>query len=764
VDPYSDLAISTVQAGSTIIGSTGAAKTIILASGDGAVFPGGDGTTQFDVTLWPSGYPQSTTAEICRVTRTGDTLTTVTAGRGRAPTAAMSTVAAGWNVIAPLKSTHIDQLLTLSPATSARNQIQSTGTADVVGFNNNINVPGTTGTFTLLAGSTPVRVDRYGNLHGGMNYCLAPYPRNNTQQSVADFLYDQTMLRFCTRSIMLTQIGDPADFSGTRFGPEGGAPYAKPGGAIGAYTDLTGLGSVVAVAQFRGCPAAVPYNGSPTTPGGVAEVTAGTLYFRTNEMPRYLTPATVDKNLDLAVGMDLVVVTTPNGMDGRQPILNAAFTAAGNFQLGHWAIYNTPDTGARIQVRNELGSNCQYGLIGKAGTTISGGTFTLTHYGVPPTGPAFVGAGQTTANINYNATAQQVASALEALSTIGVGTTLGGTVTPSGSTLTGVGTTFLTDLVVNDFVTLSGSSADYQVTAVTSDTAISVSPNPSPTTSGQTIVRRNVAGQGGPLPGTLVALTFCGLRRNTHYVRPLASSNNLVGGGWIVVGKPGTPYANTTGGYGFAAGGDKLIASFQHGGRVAPTASYYKWIDPFGTTVQELDSQGRLIGNTATQAPGTNTTQLASTAFVTAAVAAGGGAFTTRSSKATSDTASIAANTYTDLTDSGGVGGAVAVSLTAGTWFVWGMVCLTDSSATGGSFQARITDGTNHYASGTAYRRPNAGESGTITMCGVCVVGSTTTVKLQATGTIGTTTTAKMALPSNPAGNTATQLTAIKVA
>jgi hypothetical protein len=776
MDPYVNLAISTVQSGSTILGSSATPKTIILAAGDGAKWPGGDGTTQFDVTLWPSAFPTPTSAEIVRVTRVGDTLTTVT--RGKAPTSALTTIAVGWYAMAPLSAGMVDQLVTTQPAVSTRNQILPSGTADSIGMQNNIAVPSTTGHWTLPVNSTPVRVDRYGHLHGGMNFMLSPHPRNNTQTSVADFLYDQLMMRFCTRSIMLTQLGDPADYSATRFGPEGYAPYARLDPAThGDYTEMTGLGAGSAVAQFRGCPAAVPYGGTQFAGGGqgVAESTAGTISYGCDEMPRYLTPATRDKNQDLAVGFKLDFYNTPNGYDSRMGIYQARLTSLGNWQVGFDAIHSG-DNGAKLQLRNNIGINGQIVLVKKAGTTISSGTFTLTWYGVPPTdgksfcgtgdtsnGSTYTGYGELTAPIPYNATAAQVELALESISTIGVGGSIGtvNTVNSGPNTIvTGTsGTAFLTDLWVGDYVTIAG--VDYYVSVVTSNTQITITGNAG-TLTGVNLVRRNVVCTGGPLDVAAITINFCGLCRNTHYVRPLASENLLVGGGWIVVGRASSPV------YAWPSEETKLIATFQHGGRKdPPVASYYKWISPAGVTMQEMNNLGQIIGTTPTQAPGDNSTKLANTAFVTAAVTAGGGgagALTVRTSKATADTSMTGVNAYIDLTDAAGVGGAVAISLTPGTWFVWGMVCMTDTGAGAGLFTARITDGTNHYASGIYSRRPNAGEAGTISMIGVVVVGTPTTVKLQAATSIGTTSVAKMSLPTNATGNNATQLLAFKVA
>lgn len=95
-DPHANFGYSTVQAGSTIIGSTGTPKTVVLETGDGAAFPAG---AAFNIVVWPSGVrPSLDNAEIVRVTRSGDTLTTT--GRGQEGTTALSTIVAGYQVMA----------------------------------------------------------------------------------------------------------------------------------------------------------------------------------------------------------------------------------------------------------------------------------------------------------------------------------------------------------------------------------------------------------------------------------------------------------------------------------------------------------------------------------------------------------------------------------------------------------------------------------------------------------------------------------------
>jgi microcystin-dependent protein len=109
VDPYKNFSYGTVQVASTIIGSTANPATIILESGRGADFPGGDGSTQFDALIWPGDErPLSTNAEFVRVTRSGDTLTTT--ARGAQGTTPLAGIAAGYQVAVGMSAGLLDQI------------------------------------------------------------------------------------------------------------------------------------------------------------------------------------------------------------------------------------------------------------------------------------------------------------------------------------------------------------------------------------------------------------------------------------------------------------------------------------------------------------------------------------------------------------------------------------------------------------------------------------------------------------------------------
>lgn len=121
MDPLTSFAASVVQTGSTIIGSTATPKTIKLAAGEGAQFPGGDGTTQFYVVGGPAGVPfdaaNAAQVEYVRVTRSGDTLTT--ASRGQLGTTALATWAASWRVMAAITPQHFTDVTNQLSVTAA---------------------------------------------------------------------------------------------------------------------------------------------------------------------------------------------------------------------------------------------------------------------------------------------------------------------------------------------------------------------------------------------------------------------------------------------------------------------------------------------------------------------------------------------------------------------------------------------------------------------------------------------------------------------
>lgn len=106
---------------------------------------------------------------------------------------------------------------------------------------------------------------------------------------------------------------------------------------------------------------------------------------------------------------------------------------------------------------------------------------------------------------------------------------------------------------------------------------------------------------------------------------------------------------------------------------------------------------------------------------------------------------------------------AVSVNLTAGTWLVVGHVTLNRDTTTAWTSSARLRDngGGVNYASAGNYRASVANNVHTLPLTAVIVAASAVTIDLQATA--NQTATILAALGTNPAGNTATQLHAVRI-
>ena len=130
-----------------------------------------------------------------------------------------------------------------------------------------------------------------------------------------------------------------------------------------------------------------------------------------------------------------------------------------------------------------------------------------------------------------------------------------------------------------------------------------------------------------------------------------------------------------------------------------------------------------------------------------------GGVITRYNAKASADVSIAVANTW--YTGAG-------VSLTAGTYLVTAQITVLRSTTTALTFSARISDGTNHYASAGDYRASVTNNVTTLQMSTIITLASTTKINVQATG--NQTATIKAALGTNAAGNNATQISAIQLA
>ena len=128
------------------------------------------------------------------------------------------------------------------------------------------------------------------------------------------------------------------------------------------------------------------------------------------------------------------------------------------------------------------------------------------------------------------------------------------------------------------------------------------------------------------------------------------------------------------------------------------------------------------------------------------------GAITRYNAKASGDTSIAVANTW--YTGAG-------ISLPAGTYLVTAQITVLRSTTTALTYAARISDGTNHYASAGDYRASAANNVVTLNMNTIITLAGTTTINVQATAS--QTATIKAALASNGAGNNATQISAIQL-
>lgn len=134
-------------------------------------------------------------------------------------------------------------------------------------------------------------------------------------------------------------------------------------------------------------------------------------------------------------------------------------------------------------------------------------------------------------------------------------------------------------------------------------------------------------------------------------------------------------------------------------------------------------------------------------------------AITTTEAVLTSAVDLIANDTWTD---------AVTLSLAAGTWLVTGHITLHRNTNTNVVFQGRISDGTTHYASGQQFQ-PSIANNNATTMAfsRVITLASTKTIRLQGlcgSGASGSANQIVAQTPANASGNTATILTAVKIA
>lgn len=133
-----------------------------------------------------------------------------------------------------------------------------------------------------------------------------------------------------------------------------------------------------------------------------------------------------------------------------------------------------------------------------------------------------------------------------------------------------------------------------------------------------------------------------------------------------------------------------------------------------------------------------------------------GGSLTSAEASLSADVALPTSNTWVD---------GPSLSLAAGTWLLTAHTTFWRTATTATTWFSRITDGTNHHASGQLYTASVAGIGGVVALTAVVTLASTTTIKIQGTTNAGAAACLmKAATTANGSGTNATQLVAVKVA
>lgn len=333
---------------------------------------------------------------------------------------------------------------------------------------------GGTPKFGIPAGLVSTSTDDQGALRAGLNLLLPTSTPTTSQAILPDFWFSQSTLRLYVRNITPTEVDDPADITGRRSGPVGGYPYCGGSGTttgtggspsssivvansnanslgnfatgqklwsnatgmlpalissvtpgsgtttlgltapvtLGADTifsigGLTAVGAGGTTFQIRTVPAVAIFGGSITTPGALFLSPSAAMGFRLQEMSRDLTG-----EQQIAQGTLIRFSTVKLTRSTADSVFD--ITSAGNILVGSGSV-GAGDTGDFLQIGGEVGADAVHTITG----TATSGTLSLNFFPDPP--PDGYATPLTTGSLNWNATAGQVQTALNALTIPSVG-------------------------------------------------------------------------------------------------------------------------------------------------------------------------------------------------------------------------------------------------------------------------------------------------------------------------------------------------------
>ena len=105
-----------------------------------------------------------------------------------------------------------------------------------------------------------------------------------------------------------------------------------------------------------------------------------------------------------------------------------------------------------------------------------------------------------------------------------------------------------------------------------------------------------------------------------------------------------------------------------------------------------------------------------------------------------------------------------SLTLPAGTYLITAFVTFRRTATTATIWFARLSDGTNHYASGQAYTPSVSGSCITIPLSAIVTLTAAKTIMIQGTTSAGATACLMInALSASPVGDNATKISAIKI-